>query len=297
MIALLIAGLLSAMLFGGGCSPRADVDTNGDGIADAKMGGDEIIAWRSRDAATAKADAERAKADAEAAIKQREAERDAAIRKQQAALDQARRIQRDAERAMQRQNNANAEHLAQIKADAEDQIEDLGSQVAAAIESIRIEADADLSKYAVDAGKAIADIAASYQQREDSRTAALANIEQQAAWVNAIISDPTIRATVGSLPGGGIALGLLGTVGSLWLGHAKGKATGTRLGQAAGEATGSNKGWDDGYAEGLKVGKTQGVAEGRDIGWQERAEHQKEIDATHAEALVLNLVGKAGAAA
>ncbi len=296
-IALVIAGLVAAMLFGGGCSPRADVDTNGDGIADTKMGGDEIIAWRARDAAKAKADAEQVKADADEAVRQREAERDAAIRTQEAALAQAKRIQREAELAIERQNNANAEHVAQIKFDAESKISELGEQVAAAIDAIKIQASADVSKITLDATAAMNDLKASWQKREDSRTAALANIERQAEWVNAIVSDPTIRAAVGSLPGGGLAIGALTSIAGLWLGHARGKSVGVQQGQAAGEATGANKGWDDGYAAGLAAGKQQGVAEGRDIGWQERADHQKEIDATHAEALVLNLATKMGVSA
>lgn len=266
-IALVIAGLVAAMLFGGGCSPRADVDTNGDGVSDTSMDADQIEAWRARDAAASKAKADKIEADAKAAIA-----------KQEAALAQAKRIQRDAERAMARQNNANAEHLAQIKADAEDQIDDLNVNVAAAIDAIH-----------ADATNQIAALKLEWQAREDSRTAALASIEQQATWFNAIANDPTIRSTVGNLPGGGIALGLISTVGGLVFGH--------RSGKTAGATAGESKGWDDGYAAGLAVGKQQGVAEGRDIGWQERADHQKEIDATHAEALVLNLATKMGVSA
>lgn len=262
-IALVIAGLVAAMLFGGGCSPRADVDTNGDGVGDTLMDADQIEAWRARDAAAAKAKAEKIEADAKAAVA-----------KQEAALAQAKRIQRDAERAMARQNNANAEHLAQIKADAEDQIDDLNVNVAAAIEAIH-----------ADATNQIAALKIEWQAREDSRVSALSNIERQATWFNAIVNDPTIRSTVGNLPGGGIALGLISTVGGLVFGH--------RAGKSAGASAGESKGWDDGYAAGLAAGKQQGVAEGRDIGWQERAEHQAEIDKTYEEAL--NRAGKAAA--
>ncbi len=262
-IALVITGLVAAMLFSGGCSPRADVDTNGDGKPDTAMNSDEIAAWQARDAAASKAKADKIEADAKAAIA-----------KQEAALAQAKRIQRDAERAMARQNNANAEHLAQIKADAEDQIDDLNVNVAEAIDAIH-----------ADATNQIAALKLEWQAREDSRTAALASIEQQATWFNAIANDPTIRSTVGNLPGGGIALGLISTVGGLVFGH--------RSGKTAGATAGESKGWDDGYAAGLAAGKQQGVSEGRDIGWQERAEHQAEIDKTYEEAL--NRAGKVAA--
>ena len=264
LIAVVIAGLVAAMLFGSGCSPRADVDTNGDGVGDTSMDADQIEAWRARDAAAAKAKAEKIEADAKAAVA-----------KQEAALAQAKRIQRDAERAMARQNNANAENLAQIKADAEDQIDDLNVNVAAAIEAIH-----------ADATNQIAALKLEWQAREDSRVSALSNIERQATWFNEIVNDPTIRSTVGNLPGGGIALGLISTVGGLVFGHRSGKSAGTSAGES--------KGWDDGYAAGLATGKQQGVAEGRDIGWQERADHQQELDKTHAEALALVNIAKGG---
>ena len=270
LIALVIAGLLAAALFGGGCTIKEPIDTDGDGRADTQMSAAEIEAWQRRDEAKAKAAADRVKAEAEARIAQRNA-----------ALEEAARIKRDAEREMRRAH-ARAENDAEdIAADAEDQIAHLNAQVDAAIQTIRADASASIAKLAED-----------LQVRSDARESALASLETKAGIFDAVLNNPTLKTAAGSIPFGGEILTAIGGLGALVFGHRAGKKSGMQQGSQAGE----NKGWDDGYAAGLSVGKQQGVSEGRDIGWQERADHQKELDMNHAEGLAFSLAAAAAKA-
>ena len=223
-IALVITGLVAAMLFGGGCTPRIPVDTNGDSKPDAEMSITELEAWQARD-----------KAATEAAAK---------------------KVKRDAERAIKATDAANVQAIDEIKADAEDQI---------------------------------GDMALNFQAREDTRSAAIEDLERQADIVTGILNNPTLKSVAGTVPFGGEILTAIGGIGALVFGHRAGKKSGLQQGSQTGES----KGWDDGYAAGLAAGKQQGVSEGRDIGWQERAEHQAEIDKTYEEAL--NRAGKVAA--
>lgn len=291
----LIVALAAFVLIGlavatAGCQLKEPVDTDGDGVGDTSMTADQIEQWRARDAAKAKAEAEKVKADADATLKSAIAERDEQIRLQEAKLAQARRIARDAERAVARQNNANAEHVAQIQADAQDQIDDLGEQIAASIAAIKNASEAQAAKLTIDTNAAIAEIQAKWQKREDSRTIALSNIEANAGFIEQVANSGLVKAAANAIPFGNEILGLLGvgTVGGVanWLGR--------RGGKQVGQATGESKGYDDGYAAGLAHGKELGKSEGRDIGWQERADHQQELDKTHAEALALVNIAKGG---
>lgn len=291
LIAVVIAGLVAAMLFGSaGCQLKEPVDTDGDGVGDTSMTADQIDQWRARDAAKAKAEAEKVKADADAALKKAIAERDEQIRLQETKLAQAKRIARDAERAVARQNNANSEHVAQIQADAQDQIDDLGEEIAASIASIKNATDAQVAKLTIDTNAAIAEIQAKWQQREDSRTIALSNIEANAGFIEQVANSGLVKAAANAVPFGNEILGALGIGGTAGLMHWLGRRGGKQAGQAAGES----KGYDDGYAAGLAHGKELGKSEGRDIGWQERADHQQELDKTHAEALALVNIAKGG---
>lgn len=291
LIAIVVAGLVAAMLFGSvGCQLKEPVDTDGDGVGDTSMTADQIEQWRARDAARAKAEADKVKADADATLKKAIADRDEQIRLQEVKLAQAKRIARDAERTVARQNNANAEHVAQIQADAQDQIDDLGEEIAASIAAIKNASDAQVAKLTIDTNAAIAEIQATWQKREDSRTIALSNIEANAGFIEQVANSGLVKVAAGSVPFGNEILGLLGvgTVGGVanWLGR--------RGGKQAGQAAGENKGWDAGYLEGLARGKEQGLAEGKEIGWKDRADHQQELDKTHAEALALVNIAKGG---
>lgn len=291
----LIVALAAFVLIGlavatAGCQLKEPIDTDGDGRPDTSMTADQIDQWRARDAARAKAEADKVKADADATLKRAIADRDEQIRQQEVALAQAKRIARDAERAVARQNNANAEHVAQIQADAQDQIDDLGEQIAASIAAIKNASDAQVAKLTIDTNAAIADIQARWQQREDSRTIALSNIEANAGFIQNVMNSGAVKAAAGAIPFGNDILGMLGIGGSAGLLHWLGRRIGNQTGQAAGE----NKGWDAGYAEGLARGKEQGLAEGKEIGWKDRADHQKEIDATHDAALALANIAKGG---
>lgn len=269
LIAVVVAALLAAILFGGaGCQLKEPIDTDGDGRPDTSMTADQIDLWQKRDEAKAKAEAEKVKADAEARIAQ-----------QRAALEEAKRIKRDAEREIRRAHAKAESDSEDIAADAEDQIASLEAQVDLAIQNIRADASASISKLSED-----------LQARNDARATALAGLDAKAGFFDAITSNPTVQSVAGSVPFGASALGLITTIGGLVLGHRSGKNAGVQAGQADGE----NKGWDAGYAAGLAHGKEVGKSEGRDIGWQERADHQKEIDATHDAALALANIAKGG---
>jgi len=265
MIALVIAALLAAVLFGAGCTLKEPIDTDGDGRADTQMSEAEIVAWQKRDEAKAKAAAERVKAEAEANIA-----------RQRAALEEATRIKRDAERAIRQAHARASENSEEIAADAEDQIAALQTQVDVAVQAIRADASASIGKLAED-----------LQVRNDARDSALAAIEAKAGIFDAIVSNPTLQSAAGSVPFGGAALGLITTLGGLVLGHRTGKNSGAQQGSRDGE----EKGWKEGYEAGIEKGKLEGHAAGLELGWQQRADHQAEIDKTYEEAL--NRAGKA----
>lgn len=269
LIAVVIAGLVAAMLFGSaGCQLKEPIDTDGDGRPDTSMTADQIDLWQKRDEAKVKAAVEKAKAEAEARIAQ-----------QKAALEEAKRIKRDAEREIRKAHARAESDSEEIAADAEDQIASLQAQVDVAIQNIEADASASIAKLAED-----------LQTRNDARTIALSNIEANAGFIDKVANSGLVKVAAGSVPFGNEILGLLGvgTVGGVanWLGRRGGK----QVGQAAGES----KGYDDGYTAGLAHGKEVGKSEGRDIGWQERADHQKEIDATHDAALALANIAKGG---
>lgn len=115
MIALVITALVAAMLFGGGCTPRVPVDTNGDRIPDTEMGISELEAWRAQDIAATQAAVKRAK--------------------------------RDAERAIRSVDAGNAQQIEEIKANAEDAIDGLSFDLAAR-DSVRDAAIEDLERQA-----------------------------------------------------------------------------------------------------------------------------------------------------
>lgn len=272
MIALVIAGLLAAVLFGAGCTLKEPVDTDGDGRADTQMSEAEIIAWQKRDEAKAKAAAEKVRADAEASIA-----------RQRAALEEATRIKRDAEREIRRAHARASDDAESIAADAEDQIASLHAQVEVAVQTIRADASASIAKLAED-----------LQVRSDARDSALAGIEAKAGIFDAVMSNPTLKTAAGSIPFGGEILTAIGGIGTLIFGHRLGKKAGAT--QTAKES--EDKGWDAGFLAGVEKGKLEGHAAGLELGWQQRADHQKEIDATHAEAMAFSLAAaKTGVAA
>lgn len=172
-----------ALAFLAGCTPKVPVDTNGDSKPDADMSIPELEAWQARD-----------KAQTEAAAK---------------------KVKRDAERAIKATDAANVQAIEEIKAEAED---------------------------------AIGDLAINFQTREDTRAAAIDDLERQAAIVTGILNDPTLKSVAGTLPGGDAILGLGGLILGGIFGHSRGKSR------------------------------------GKDEGWQEREDYQSKIDATWEEA-------------
>jgi len=269
----LIVALAAFVLIGlavatAGCQLKEPIDTDGDGRPDTSMTADQIDLWQKRDEAKVKAAVEKAKAEAEARIAQ-----------QKAALEEAKRIKRDAEREIRKAHARAESDSEEIAADAEDQIASLQAQVDVAIQNIQADASASIAKLAED-----------LQTRNDARTIALSNIEANAGFIEQVANSGAVKAAAGAIPFGNEILGLLGvgTVGGVanWLGR--------RIGNQPGQAAGENKGWDAGYTEGLARGKEQGLAEGKEIGWKDRADHQKEIDATHDAALALANIAKGG---
>lgn len=270
---ILIVALAAFVLIGlavatAGCQLKEPIDTDGDGRPDTSMTADQIDLWQKRDEAKVKAAVEKAKAEAEARIAQ-----------QKAALEEAKRIKRDAEREIRKAHARAESDSEEIAADAEDQIAALEAQVDVAIQNIQADASASIAKLAED-----------LQTRNDARDSALAGIEAKAGIFDAVMSNPTLKTAAGSIPFGGEILTAIGGIGTLIFGHRLGKKAGAT--QTAKES--EDKGWDDGYAAGLAHGKEVGKSEGRDIGWQERADHQKEIDATHDAALALANIAKGG---
>jgi hypothetical protein len=88
----------------------------------------------------------------------------------------------------------------------------------------------------------------SLQNRQDAVSEALADIEAQRTVIDAVLSSPIVQGAAGSFPGGSALLGLAGVL----------------LGGVAGNA------------RGRKVGE--------DAGWNDRAQHQNEIDKAWEEA-------------
>jgi hypothetical protein len=156
-----LAALAYMVVMMSGCTPKVPVDTNGDRQPDTEMSWDQLEAWRAQD-----------KAATEAAAK---------------------RVARDAQRAIRATDSANVQAIEQIKADAEDTIEGLSLDLTA---------------------------------RDSVRDAAIADLERQASIVSGIVNDPTLRGLVGTLPGGDAILGLGGLVLGGIFGNARGKARG-----------------------------------------------------------------------
>ncbi len=88
----------------------------------------------------------------------------------------------------------------------------------------------------------------SLQNRQDAVSAALADIEAQRTVVEAILSSPVVTGAAGSVPGGSALLGLAGVLLGGFAGHARGRKL------------------------------------GEDAGWNDRAQHQNEIDKAWEEA-------------
>lgn len=214
-VALTVFVACSLLVAVAGCTPKVPVDTNGDRIPDTEMGISELEAWRANDRAATEA--------------------------------AARRVKRDAERAIKAADAGNVQAIDSIKAEAEDSIDGL----------------------AID-----------FASRESVRAVAIEDIERQASIVTGILNDPAIKSAVGNLPIGGAILTAIGGIGAIVFGHRQGKKSGEQQGSQAGEI----KGWDDGFAAGLAQGKQAGIAEGKDIGWQEREDYQAKIDSTWEEA-------------
>ncbi len=156
-----LAVLGYALVMMGGCTPKVPVDTNGDRKPDAEMSWDQLEAWRAQD-----------KAATEAAAK---------------------RVKRDAERAIKQTDAANVQAIEEIKANAEDTIDSLALDLSA---------------------------------RESVRDAAIADLERQASIVSGIVNDPTVKGLVGTLPGGDAILGIGGMLLGGIFGHSRGKAKG-----------------------------------------------------------------------
>lgn len=145
----------------GGCVPRVPVDTNGDRIPDTEMGITELEAWRAQDIAATQA--------------------------------AAKRVKRDAERAIRAADAGNSQQIEEIKANAEDAIDGLSFDLAA---------------------------------RNSVRDAAIEDIERQASLVAGVLNDPTVKGLVGTLPGGDAILGIGGMILGGIFGHSRGKARG-----------------------------------------------------------------------
>lgn len=180
LILIVVAMSLLAMA---GCQPVAKVDTNGDGAPDRSMTEAEIVVWQRQDA-------ERAKIETA-------------------------KLQREAERRMQRIESANVNEIQ----DAKDEYSDK-------LDSLRVD----------------------FVARDDARRLALADIEAQRTVIDSILSSPIVQGAAGGFPGGSALLGLAGVL----------------LGGVAGNA------------RGRKVGE--------DAGWNDRAQHQNEIDKAWEEA-------------
>ena len=153
--------LCAAIAVFAGCTPKVPVDTDGDRRPDAEMTWDQLESWRAQDAARTKAE--------------------------------AKRVQRDAERAIKLTDSAKSDEIEQIKAEAEDAVDDLTIE---------------------------------YQAREDSRQSAIASLQAQQDMVNGILSDPAVKGVVGGLPYGNTILSLGGLVLGGIFGHSRGKAKG-----------------------------------------------------------------------
>lgn len=184
-----LAVLGYALVTMGGCTPKVPVDTNGDRKPDTEMSWDQLEAWRAQD-----------KAATEAAAK---------------------RVKRDAERAIKQTDAANVQAIEEIKANAEDTIDSLALDLSA---------------------------------RESVRDAAIADLERQASIVSGIVNDPTVKGLASTLPGGDAILGLGSLVLGGIFGHARGKSKGKDEGwqeredyQAKIDAT-----WEEGNARAAK---------------------------------------------
>ena len=146
--------------------------------------------------------------------------------KQREETAKIKRAQRKAELAVASVQNDSEAQLAQIQYQLEDAVEESRLSLAAFSQSQQ---------------QAISRIG-------DSVNLGLADIERKQALVSGILNSPALQAVAGSIPGGGLALGLLGTVAAGW------------IGRATGRKAGEDKGWDD------------------------REKHQASIDATYEEA-------------
>ena len=160
-LALTVFVVCSLLVAVAGCTPKVPVDTNGDRIPDTEMGISELEAWRANDRAATEA--------------------------------AARRVKRDAERAIKAADAGNVQAIDSIKAEAEDSIDGL----------------------AID-----------FASRESVRDVAIEDIERQASIVTGILNDPTIKAAVGNLPGGDAILGIGGMILGGIFGHSRGKSKG-----------------------------------------------------------------------
>lgn len=178
-----VALMTALLLASAGCQPVSKVDTDGDGVPDRSMTEDEVIAWQ-------KLDAEKTKVETA-------------------------KVQRDAERRLQRIEMANTNEIQ----DAKDEYSDK-------LDQIKLE----------------------FVARDDARRNALADIERQRTVVESLLASPVVQGAAGSFPGGSALLGLAGVLLGGFAGHARGR----------------------------KVGE--------DAGWNDRAQHQNEIDKAWEEA-------------
>lgn len=178
-----MALMVALVLASAGCQPVSKVDTDGDGVPDRSMTEDEVIAWQ-------KLDAERTKVETA-------------------------KVQREAERRLQRIEMANTNEIQDAKDEYRDKLDQLRLDFVA---------------------------------RDDARRAAIADIERQRTAVEAVLASPLVQGAAGSVPGGSALLGLAGVLLGGFAGHARGR----------------------------KVGE--------DAGWNDRAQHQNEIDKAWEEA-------------
>lgn len=161
MYAVVLIALAYVVVTFAGCTPRVPVDTNGDRIPDTEMGVAELEAWRAQDRAATEA--------------------------------AAKRVKRDAERAIKAADAGNVQAIEAIKADAEDKVDGLALDLSA---------------------------------RDSVRDAAIDDLERQATIVSGIVNDPTVRGLVGTLPGGDAILGIGGMILGGIFGHSRGRAKG-----------------------------------------------------------------------
>lgn len=178
-----MALMVALVLASAGCQPVSKVDTDGDGVPDRSMTEDEVIAWQ-------KLDAERTKVETA-------------------------KVQREAERRLQRIEMANTNEIQDAKDEYRDKLDQLRLDFVA---------------------------------RDDARRAAIADIERQRTAVEAVLASPLVQGAAGSVPGGSALLGLAGVLLGGFAGHARGRKL------------------------------------GEDAGWNDRAQHQNEIDKAWEEA-------------